>query len=99
MTSTAWLALAALPGAALAQTHCGTHYFENYSADIGASVAGHMFMLDANNQVRELVAANRNPLALAVLGWVQDARGEVYLLAIGTGTLTGTTGMVLRIDP
>ena len=39
------------------------------------------------------------PIALAVLGWVQDARGEVYLLANGTGTLTGTAGMVLRIDP
>jgi glucose/arabinose dehydrogenase len=76
----------------------GHYVFGDYSADIGASVAGHMFVLDANNQVRELVARNRNPLALAVLGWVQDARGEVYLLANGTGTLTGTTGMVLRLD-
>jgi glucose/arabinose dehydrogenase len=77
----------------------GRYVFGDYSADIGQSVAGHMFVLDANNQVRELVATNRNPLALAVLGWVQDARGEVYLLANGTGTLTGVTGMVLRIDP
>ena len=48
--------------------------------------------------MRELTAANRNPLALAVLGWAQDQRGEIYLLANGTGTLTGTTGMVLRLD-
>lgn len=77
----------------------GRYVFGDYSADIGATVAGHLFVLDANNQVRELVASNRNPLALAVLGWVRDAHGEIYLLANGTGTLTGTTGMVLRIDP
>lgn len=76
----------------------GRYIFGDYSAEIGTSVAGHMFVLDANNQVRELIAANRNPLALAVLGWVQDQRGEIYLLANGTGTLTGTTGMVLRLD-
>jgi glucose/arabinose dehydrogenase len=77
----------------------GRYVFGDYSADIGQAAAGHVFTLDANNQVRELVARNRNPLALAVLGWVQDARGEIYLLANGTGTLNGATGMVLRIDP
>jgi hypothetical protein len=77
----------------------GRYVFGDYSADIGATVAGHMFVLDANNQVRELVAANRNPLALAVLGWVRDSNGEIYLLANGSGTLNGTTGMVLRLDP
>jgi glucose/arabinose dehydrogenase len=76
----------------------GRYVFGDYSADIGATVAGHMFVLDANNQVRELVAANRNPLALAVLGWLQDSRGEIYLLANGSGTLNGTTGTVYRLD-
>ena len=76
----------------------GHYVFGDYSAEIGTSVAGHMFVLDANNQLRELTAANRNPLALAVLGWVRDARGEIYLLVNGTGTLDGTTGMVLRLD-
>jgi glucose/arabinose dehydrogenase len=76
----------------------GRYVFGDYSANIGTSVAGHMFVLDANNQVRELIAANRNPLALAVLGWFRDQHGEIYLLANGTGTLTGTTGMVLRLD-
>ncbi len=77
----------------------GRYVFGDYSAEIGATVAGHMFVLDANNQVRELVAANRNPLALAVLGWMRDSRGEIYLLANGTGTLNGTTGTVYRLDP
>ncbi len=76
----------------------GRYVFGDYSANIGSSAAGHMFVLDANNQVRELVATNRNPLALAVLGWLRDAHGEIYLLANGAGTLTGTTGMVLRLD-
>lgn len=77
----------------------GRYIFGDYSAEIGESAAGHVFVLNASNQVRELIAVNRNPLALAVLGWVQDVRGEVYLLANASGTLTGTTGMVLRIDP
>lgn len=77
----------------------GRYVFADFSDSAGPSIGGHMFVLDANNQVRELVASNRNPLALSVLGWVQDAKGEVYLLVNGSGTLTGTTGLVLRIDP
>ena len=76
----------------------GRYIFGDYSAEIGTSAAGHMFVLDSNNQVRELIAANRNPLALAVLGWLRDQHGEIYLLANGTGTLNGTSGMVLRLD-
>ena len=76
----------------------GRYIFGDYSAEIGTAAAGHIFELDANNQVRELIAANRNPLALAVLGWARDARGEIYLLANGSGTLNGTSGMVLRLD-
>jgi glucose/arabinose dehydrogenase len=75
----------------------GRYVFGDYSAEIGEAAAGHMFVLDANNQVTELVAANRNPLALAVLGWVRDSDGEIYLLANGTGTLNGATGMVLKL--
>lgn len=75
----------------------GRYIFGDYSAEIGEAAAGHMFVLNANNQVTELIAANRNPLALAVLGWVQDHRGEIYLLANGSGTLNGKTGMVLKL--
>jgi hypothetical protein len=73
------------------------YIFGDYSAEIGEAAAGHMFVLDKHNQVTELIAANRNPLALAVLGWVQDHRGEIYLLANETGTLNGATGKVLKL--
>ena len=85
-------------GTALAALR-GRYVFGDYSAEIGTAAAGHMFLLDANNQVRELIAANRNPLALAVLGWVQDQQGEIYLLANGSGTLNGTSGVVLKLGP
>lgn len=77
----------------------GRYIFGDYSAEIGEAAAGHMFVLGAGNQVTELMATNRSPLALAVLGWVQDHRGEVYLLANGTGTLNGATGLVLKLKP
>jgi glucose/arabinose dehydrogenase len=77
----------------------GHYVFGDYSAEIGEAAAGHLFVLDDNKTVTELVAANRNPLALAVLGWVQDHRGEIYLLANGTGTLNGATGTVLKLKP
>jgi glucose/arabinose dehydrogenase len=75
----------------------GRYVFGDYSAEIGKEAAGHLYVLDANNQVTELIAANRNPLALAVLGWVRDNQGEIYLLANGTGTLNGETGLVLKL--
>jgi hypothetical protein len=75
----------------------GRYVFGDYSAEIGEAAAGHMFVLNSNNVVTELMAANRNPLALAVLGWVRDHRGEIYLLANGTGTLNGMTGVVLKL--
>ena len=77
----------------------GRYIFGDYSAEIGEAAAGHMFVLGEGNKVTELKASNRNPLALAVLGWVQDHRGEIYLLANGTGTLNGATGMVLKLRP
>jgi hypothetical protein len=78
----------------------GRYVFGDYSAEIGEAAAGHMFVLDANNQVTELIAANRNPLALAVLGWVRDSHGEIYLLANGTGTLNAPpTGAVMKLTP
>jgi glucose/arabinose dehydrogenase len=77
----------------------GRFIFGDYSAEIGEAAAGHMFVLGAGNKVTELMANNRSPLALAVLGWVQDHRGEVYLLANGTGTLNGASGMVLKLTP
>jgi glucose/arabinose dehydrogenase len=77
----------------------GRFIFGDYSAEIGEAAAGHMFVLGEGNKVTELMATNRSPLALAVLGWVQDHRGEVYLLANGTGTLNGASGLVLKLKP
>jgi glucose/arabinose dehydrogenase len=77
----------------------GRYIFGDYSAEIGEAAAGHLFVLDGNNKVTELMATNRKPLALAVQGWVQDHRGEIYLLANGTGTLNGATGVVLKLKP
>jgi glucose/arabinose dehydrogenase len=75
----------------------GRYVFGDYSAEIGEAASGHMFVLGAGNTVTELIAANRKPFALAVLGWVQDHKGEIYLLANGSGTLNGTTGSVLKL--
>lgn len=77
----------------------GHYVFGDYSAQIGESANGHLFVLNNRNRVAELVAANRHPLNLAVLGWAQDHRGELYLLANGSGTLSGTTGIVLKLRP
>jgi glucose/arabinose dehydrogenase len=77
----------------------GHYVFGDYSAEIGTSAAGHLFTLGAHNQVQELVATNRDPLDVAVLGFGQDQEGELYLLANGTGTLNGATGVVLKIVP
>lgn len=41
----------------------------------------------------------QDALGLSLLGFGQDASGELYVLANGTGVPFGTTGVVLRIDP
>jgi glucose/arabinose dehydrogenase len=75
----------------------GHYVFGDYSGEIGQTAAGHLFTLGRHNQVQELVATNRNPLDVAVLGFGEDGEGEVYLLANGSGTLNGRTGVVLKL--
>lgn len=75
----------------------GRYVFGDYSGEASPTPQGHLFVLGRNNQVENLVAVNRNPLNLAVLGFGQDARGELYLLANGTGTLLGKTGVVMKL--
>jgi hypothetical protein len=77
----------------------GRYVFGDYSAEIGEAANGHLFVLNASNRITELVATNRHPLKLAVLGWVQDQRGELYLLSNRTGTLNGESGLVLKLRP
>jgi hypothetical protein len=71
--------------------------FGDYTGEASKTPEGHLFTLGRSNEVEELVAVNRHPLDLAVLGFGQDREGELYLLANGTGTLSGKTGVVMRI--
>jgi hypothetical protein len=73
------------------------YVFGDYSGEASKTPEGHLFVLGRNNRVENLVPVNRNPLGLAVLGFAQDARGELYLLANGTGTLLGKTGVVMKL--
>ena len=74
----------------------GQYVFGDYSGRGGPTPQGHLFVLGRNNRVENLTPVNRNPFDLAVLGFAEDHRGELYLLANGTGTLLGTTGVVMK---
>jgi len=71
----------------------GQYVFGDYSGSGG----GHLFVLGRNNEVQNLVAAKRDPLGLAALGFARDDRDEPYLLASGTGTLLGKTGVAMKL--
>ena len=60
---------------------------------------GRLFYLDAGNQLKEFTYLRGAALGLSLLGFGQDAAGQVYVMANGTGTPFGTTGVVLRIGP
>ncbi|WP_051109971.1 PQQ-dependent sugar dehydrogenase [Massilia niastensis] len=77
----------------------GQYVFGDYSGSGGATPNGHLFVLGRNNRVEHVVPTRPNPFTLAVLGFGQDARGELYLLANGTGTLLGKTGVVMKFVP
>jgi glucose/arabinose dehydrogenase len=72
------------------------YVFGDYAGSGAPSPRGHLFIMGRNNRVENLVPTNRNPFDLAVLGFGQDARGELYVLANDTGTLLGKTGMVMK---
>ena len=79
----------------------GNYLFGDYSGEIGTPVAGHIFTLTGPgatlSEVR--IKGHETGLGLAVLGFGQDSQGEIYLLGNESGTLTGTTGQVLRFGP
>ena len=60
---------------------------------------GRLFYLKAGNQISEFSLDGQNALGLSLLGFGEDAGGELYVLANGTGTPFGDTGVVLRIVP
>ena len=51
------------------------------------------------SRIAEFKLFGQPALGLSLLGMGQDAAGEVYVLANGTGTPFGTTGVVQRIAP
>ena len=58
---------------------------------------GRLFELAAGNVIREIPLASTT-FGRSLLGFGQDADGEVYVLANTTGTPFDTTGVVLRIQ-
>ena len=75
----------------------GKYVFGDYGSNT-SPIEGHLFVLSGrSHQVRELAVEGRTALGLAVLGFTTDRDGEMYLLASQTGTVLGTTGVVMRI--
>lgn len=84
----------------------GLYVFGNYSTEFSSS-SGRLLYLDSQNQVKEFGLTGNRKLNLSVLGFGQDARGEVYLLAksgasqnnIGITDPTNKSGVVLKLTP
>lgn len=72
----------------------GQYVFADY---IGADGTGKLLTLGVRNQVERLIAPQRDPLGIPVLGMAQDAAGEIYVLGNADGTTRGTSGVVLRL--
>jgi len=59
---------------------------------------GRLFYLD-DGEIHEFEITNFESLGLSLLGFGQDAVGEIYVLGNMTGTPFGDTGVVLKIAP
>ncbi len=89
----------------------GRYVFGGYSrhTDPAAFNDGSLFFLHKKNVVKrngikkskamEFRFEDRDRLGLAVLGFGEDATGELYVLGNETGVPFGSTGVVLRIAP
>ena len=73
----------------------GRYVFGDYSHPPTGS--GRLFYLQKNNRILEFQLAGRDTLGLSVLGFAEDADGELYLLGNETGVPFGETGVVLRL--
>jgi glucose/arabinose dehydrogenase len=62
-------------------------------------LSGRLFYLAAGQEIREFNLGEGVVLGMSVLGFGQDAAGELYVMANLTGTPSGETGVVLRIEP
>lgn len=74
----------------------GQYVFGDY-AGRASPPQGHLFVLGRNSRIENLVPAGRQRFDLALLGFGQDAEGELYVLANDTGTLLGQTGVVMKL--
>jgi len=70
----------------------GQYVFGDYSSAF-AQPLGHMFILNRREREVEYLDAP----GLAVFGFGEDSRGEMYLLGNGSGVFNDTTGKVMRI--
>jgi glucose/arabinose dehydrogenase len=59
--------------------------------------SGRLLYLQKNHSILEFALTDREALGLRVLGFGQDAGGELYLLGNATGVPFGDTGVVLRL--
>ena len=60
---------------------------------------GRLFHLDADSGIAELDLVGLETLGLSLLGFGQDAAGEIHVLTSSTGTPFGTTGKVWKLVP
>jgi glucose/arabinose dehydrogenase len=74
------------------------HYIFGDYGHFGAPVNGQVFILNgSDHHIESLQLQGQSSLGLAMFGFGEDARGEVYVMGSGTGVFKGTTGKVLRI--
>ncbi len=75
----------------------GHYIFGDYSSQFLAP-DGHLFLLTGADHHPEYLQIEGQPsLGLAVQGFGEDARGEIYLMGNVSGGFIGTTGKVMRI--
>lgn len=89
----------------------GRYIFGDFSqfTETGINNAGRLFFLNKKDIVKddriktsktfEFTLFGQDELGLSLLGFGQDAHGELYVLANEVGTPFGETGVVLRIVP
>jgi glucose/arabinose dehydrogenase len=85
----------------------GRYVFGDYARRFGGNNGRLMHLVEkidddvpgknAKSGIAEFKLDGQTALGLSVLGFGQDARGEIYLLANATGVPSGTTGVVLKL--
>ena len=74
----------------------GRYIFADWSREFFGN-NGRLFHIVAAGQMREFNL--QNPVDMSPLGFGLDTDGEIYLMVNSTGTPSGGTGIVYRLDP